>query len=80
MLQPAFIEIVVMLDLVQDSFQNLLLSRSEGRLSSPSSGASHSLTQECLFAYSLEDCPLLMESPKRTPTSATMRATTSAPP
>lgn len=66
-LQPAFAEIVGMLDPIRDSFHNLLLSGSACRLSSPSSGTDHSIAQECLMANSVGDPSPLSESPKGTP-------------
>jgi hypothetical protein len=71
-LQLAYEEIVGMLDLVRDSFHDLLLSGSESGLSSPSRQASHDPAQECIVANSLEGRSPLIESLKGTPTSAMM--------
>jgi hypothetical protein len=79
-LQPAFVEIAGMLDPVQDSFHDLLLSGLEGGLSSPSSGTSHNLAQECRMANLMGDPSLLTESSEGTPTGATMYVAASAPP
>jgi hypothetical protein len=69
-----------MLDPVWNLFEDRLLSGSEGRLSSPSSGANHDPAKECLAASSLEGrCPL-MKSLGATPTTDTLRAAASALP